>query len=144
MARVISELKCSRCGYRWFPRGPKQPGHCPNPRCNSPYWNRPRRRKKPTQTIMPKAKTLTGSLRPPHPVALGLVEGIESPEMAWLEENARKLGQHPGEWLLIQGRKLLVHSRDFAALRKTIQEQQISSPFVYYVPTNEESNAVTI
>lgn len=64
--------------------------------------------------------------------------------MVWLEANARELGEHAGEWLLIQGRKLLVHSRDFADLKEVIQKRQMSSPFVYYVPTDDESNAVTI
>jgi hypothetical protein len=72
------------------------------------------------------------------------VEDVESAEMNWLVENARELEQHKGEWLLIQGRELLVHSRDFAVLRATIQERQVRSPFVYYVPTDEESNPVTI
>jgi Family of unknown function (DUF5678) len=88
--------------------------------------------------------TFTESVRPRHPVAPISVENIESPEMAWLEENARELAQHPGEWLLIQGRKLLAHSREFADVRRVIQKRRISSPFVYYVPTDEESNAVTI
>jgi len=69
---------------------------------------------------------------------------IESPEMAWLEENANQLGQHQGEWLLIQGRKLLLHSPHFADVRAAIQEEHIDCPFVYYVPTDEESTAVTI
>jgi hypothetical protein len=68
----------------------------------------------------------------------------ESAEIAWLEANARELGQHQGEWLLIQGSELLVHSRDFVVLRTVIREQQIRSPFVYYVPTDEETNSVTI
>lgn len=31
---------CLRCGHRWVPRIPK-PRHCA--RCNSPYWDRPRK-----------------------------------------------------------------------------------------------------
>jgi hypothetical protein len=71
-------------------------------------------------------------------------ESVESSEMDWLEENALELARHSGEWLLIEGRELLVHSRDFADLRAAIRERQVVSPFVYYVPTDEESNAVTI
>lgn len=71
-------------------------------------------------------------------------DSAESSEMDWLEENALELGRHSGEWLLIRGRELLVHSRDFADLRAAIHERQISSPFVYYVPTDEETNSVTI
>jgi hypothetical protein len=72
------------------------------------------------------------------------VENAESAEMNWLMENARELGEHKGEWLLIQGRELLVHSRDFTDVRAAVRDRQIRSPFVYYVPTDEESNSVTI
>jgi hypothetical protein len=68
----------------------------------------------------------------------------ESEEMAWLVRNASQLAQHKGEWLLIQGTQLVAHSRDFLAVRTSIQERQISRPFVYYVPTDDESNSVTI
>jgi hypothetical protein len=72
------------------------------------------------------------------------VNHTESDEMAWLVENAQELVRHRGEWLLIQGRTLLAHSADFAAVRAAIRERQILSPFIYYVPTEEESNSVTI
>lgn len=64
---VLWGLYCERCGYRWTPRGldqpkespseqkrtlsdpgkkpkevPEAPRTCPNPKCKSPYWNRPR------------------------------------------------------------------------------------------------------
>ncbi len=86
----------------------------------------------------------TQGLVTPRGVTLPVRENVESVEMAWLERNARELGQHQGEWLLIQGPELLVHSRDFAVLRTVIREQQIRSPFVYYVPMDEETNSVTI
>jgi hypothetical protein len=64
--------------------------------------------------------------------------------MTWLVSNAQDLAFYKGEWLLIQGTQLLVHDRDFAAVRAAVKEREISSPFVYYVPTDEESNSVTI
>ena len=42
MEDVIRKVKCFRCGYEWFPRKVTQPAHCPNRKCNSPYWNKPR------------------------------------------------------------------------------------------------------
>jgi len=72
------------------------------------------------------------------------VEGAESVEMAWLVRNAEELSQYKGEWLLIQGEQLLVHNHDFAAVRAAVRERQLNSPFVYYVPTDDESNSVTI
>ncbi len=68
----------------------------------------------------------------------------ESVEMDWLVQNAQELGRHKGEWLLIQGCHLLVHSPDFAVIRSVVKDQQIYSPFVYYVPTDEESSFVAI
>jgi len=78
------------------------------------------------------------------PAVIVAITAPESAEMRWLVRNAQELGQHKGEWLLIQGTQLLVHSRDFAAVRAAIRERQIPSPFVYYVPTDDESNSVTI
>jgi hypothetical protein len=83
------------------------------------------------------ATPATGASRP-------RVASSESTEMSWLVQNAQELGRHKGEWLLIRGQQLLVHSPDFAELRAAVREQRINSPFVYYVPTDEESNAVTI
>jgi uncharacterized Zn ribbon protein len=39
-------LVCKRCGHEWKPRNDKLPTVCPNPKCKSPYWNKPRRNKK--------------------------------------------------------------------------------------------------
>ena len=38
-------LKCLRCGHSWRPREDKLPTVCPNPKCKSPYWNIPRKKK---------------------------------------------------------------------------------------------------
>lgn len=47
MAKLtISELKCTRCGHKWYPRKPQKPRNCANKMCNSPYWDRPRRKAK--------------------------------------------------------------------------------------------------
>jgi hypothetical protein len=78
------------------------------------------------------------------PAVVATTAAPESAEMDWLVRNAQELGQHKGEWLLIQGTQLLVHSRDFSAVRAAIRERQIHSPFVYYVPTDDESDSVTI
>ena len=36
----IQLQKCLRCGHQWYPRRLELPKHCP--KCNSPYWNRPK------------------------------------------------------------------------------------------------------
>lgn len=84
------------------------------------------------------------SVRHAETPAVAFIAGSESAEMAWLVRNAQVLSEHKGEWLLIQGTHLLIHSQDFAAVRATIRERRILAPFVYYVPTDDESNSVTI
>jgi len=68
----------------------------------------------------------------------------ESTEMKWLVHNSDMLSTYSGEWLLIHGEMLLAHSRDFEVIREEISRRNLTSPFVYYVPLNEESNSVTI
>ncbi len=38
----LPRLHCLRCGHEWIPRSERKPGTCP--KCNSPYWDRPRKR----------------------------------------------------------------------------------------------------
>lgn len=37
-----NQLTCLRCGYSWTPELNHSPKTCPNPKCRSPYWNKPR------------------------------------------------------------------------------------------------------
>ena len=66
----------------------------------------------------------------------------DSPEMTWLVENRRTIEAYRGEWLLIFNDRLIVHSTDFGEIQRAINNERIRSPFVYYVPTVEESNFI--
>ena len=40
----VEGFQCERCGHKWVPRGSdEEPSVCP--KCKSPYWNKPRKRK---------------------------------------------------------------------------------------------------
>ena len=41
---VIRPLNYLRCGHKWIPRAFELPERCP--KCNSPYWNKERKRGK--------------------------------------------------------------------------------------------------
>ena len=41
----MPKYECLRCGYHWIPRTEKHPITCPNDKCRSPYWDRPRKNK---------------------------------------------------------------------------------------------------
>ncbi len=68
----------------------------------------------------------------------------DTDEMTWLVQNSRKLERYRGEWLLLAGAALVAHDRDFRVLQAAIAARKIDSPFVYYVPTAEESNFVPV
>ena len=47
LRKTVTVLRCERCGYEWFPKDPTQlPEVCPNRRCKSFAWNKPRRVKR--------------------------------------------------------------------------------------------------
>ena len=66
----------------------------------------------------------------------------DTAEMRWLVRNSRTLERYRGEWLLLRGSALVAHDHDFRVLQTAIDARKIDSPFVYYVPTNEESKFV--
>lgn len=37
----MPRFECLRCGHIWIPRTDNKPKFCP--KCNSPYWDRPRK-----------------------------------------------------------------------------------------------------
>ena len=41
---IIEKPLCYRCGFTWKPKSRRLPSVCP--RCKSPYWDRPRRKRK--------------------------------------------------------------------------------------------------
>ena len=44
MVKNDNTLFCFRCYHHWKKRGDNPPKSCPNPKCHSPYWNKPRTR----------------------------------------------------------------------------------------------------
>lgn len=42
----VKAFKCTRCMYIWIPRKKEFPKTCPNTKCHSPYWMKPRRSSK--------------------------------------------------------------------------------------------------
>ena len=38
--KVIRQLKCKRCGYKWYPATPNKPKYCAGAGCHTEYWDR--------------------------------------------------------------------------------------------------------
>jgi len=43
---TLTFWQCTRCGHEWLPRQKAPPKVCPNPKCKSPYWDRPRQKRR--------------------------------------------------------------------------------------------------
>lgn len=41
---AIEKQTCLRCGNQFYPSSDELPKTCPNPKCRSPYWNKPRQK----------------------------------------------------------------------------------------------------
>jgi len=44
MIKKDNTLFCFRCYHIWRKRKENPPKYCPNPKCHSPYWNKPRKK----------------------------------------------------------------------------------------------------
>jgi predicted Zn-ribbon and HTH transcriptional regulator len=42
---MILGNRCSHCGYEWKEKNGVASKVCPNPKCHTPYWDRPKRNK---------------------------------------------------------------------------------------------------
>jgi len=69
---------------------------------------------------------------------------VKNAELNWLREHSAETAEYVGQWLLISGDTLVAHSQNFAEIKSAIAAQNISSPFVYYVPTEAESSFVIL
>jgi hypothetical protein len=77
--------------------------------------------------------------------ATNLVPNLEkNAELNWLRKHSAETAEYVGQWLLISGDTLVAHSQNFAEIKNAIATEKISSPFVYYVPTEAESSFVIL
>lgn len=58
--KVLREIECIRCGYKWYPKKPGEPLCCANQKCKSRYWNRPRRVRKSGEQVAREIREATG------------------------------------------------------------------------------------
>ena len=67
-----------------------------------------------------------------------------SEEIATLERRCDEFSEFAGEWLLLKGNQLLVHSRDYWEINAEIQKRCLKDCFVHYVPTSAERDFILI
>jgi hypothetical protein len=65
-------------------------------------------------------------------------------EVQYMEDHYAELSACRGEWLLIDGNELVIHSADFADIQRAVRDRNISSPFVHYVVPDGEMPFIAI
>lgn len=73
-----------------------------------------------------------------------LGNGFSSPEFRYLVEHCSDLEQYRGEWLLLDGYGLAAHSPDFGEIKTIVAERGIRSPFIHFMPAEDESVYVNL
>jgi hypothetical protein len=71
-------------------------------------------------------------------------DSFSNQEFRYLVEHCSELEQYRGEWLLLDGYGLAAHSSDFAAIKALIAQRGIRSPFIHYVPLEDESVYINV
>jgi len=66
-------------------------------------------------------------------------ERPETAELRWLRDHQQEMTRLRGQWLLIAEGQLLAHSANFGEIRGAIAQNNLRSPFTYYVPTEDEA-----
>ena len=61
---------------------------------------------------------------------------LREAEMQWLEENRETVANLGGQWIAVEGNRLVSHSADFADVLETTKKEGIQIPFILFVPEN--------
>jgi len=60
--------------------------------------------------------------------------GYRAVEGEWLEKHPEKLRPHIGEYVVVEGRRIVAHSKDAAAAIKEATRKGVKIPFIFFVP----------
>ena len=60
--------------------------------------------------------------------------GFRAVEGEWLEKHPEKLRPHIGEYVVVEGRRVVAHSKDAAEAIKVATRKGVKIPFIFFVP----------
>lgn len=61
-------------------------------------------------------------------------QGYRDVEGEWLEKHPEKLRPHVGEYVVVEGRRVVAHSKDATKAVEHARRQGIKTPFIFFVP----------
>jgi hypothetical protein len=99
--------------------------------------------RKPKASSTPKAQKLS------KPIAVDPGKAVESTfrreEMRWLGEHRKELERdYPGEWVAVEGSRLIAHGRDLRAVLQEAKEKGVEKPFLSGVRGKEWQDVMII
>jgi uncharacterized protein DUF5678 len=70
--------------------------------------------------------------------------GSRTVENEWLNKHPEKLRPHAGEYVVVEGRRIVAHSRDAAVAIQTARRRGITSPYIFFVEPAAPPNTFRI
>ncbi len=67
-----------------------------------------------------------------------------SQELATLDKRSDEFSAFVGEWLLLKGNQLLLHSPNYGDINAEIKKRRLTDCLVHYVPTSTERDFILV
>lgn len=58
-------------------------------------------------------------------------------ELRWLSENQTQLNAYGGQWLILEGDRMVAHGTDYLEVLREARDKGVVVPFAYRVPESE-------
>jgi hypothetical protein len=58
-------------------------------------------------------------------------------EMDWISSNAKELGKYRGQWIVVEGERVLAHDKDYQPARDQAVKAGINRPLIFFVPDDD-------
>lgn len=60
-------------------------------------------------------------------------------ELKWLDDHFKELDNYLGQWVVIEGNRLVTADADYETANKRASDAGIARPFIIFIPPQEEN-----
>src|ERR1700693_5160343 len=83
---------------------------------------------------VPRARKKPSPTKPSRAAANGFsVTGSRVVENEWLNEHPERLRPYAGEYVVVEGRRVVAHNKEAAVAVETARRRGITSPYIFFV-----------
>ena len=58
-------------------------------------------------------------------------------KLDWISSNAKELGKYRGQWIVVEGERVLAHDKDYQPARDQAVKAGINRPLIFFVPDDD-------